>query len=255
MRFLLLLALLQADDGLDKLKDAVVQKALKLEADSAAPADCGAAWAAASVKVAKTHKSAAVARATRWYVQAWGAAAEGERLKLRASMSALAGVPDGALAPPKAPGSAQGWDWLGPCVVDGTFWRSGKASAKITPSNGKTPDGRSGVSCTLFPVTPGMEYEATVWAYPFWSDADLSMDFHYFDIKGALVTSGGSILLPRDEPWWHKLEVKVTIPAGVARGRVVVGGKFASGVVWVDDVEVTTGGKPLTIKNAGFEER
>ena len=101
----------------------------------------------------------------------------------------------------------------------------------------------------------GTEYEAFLWVFPFSTDAELTFDFLCFDAPGGKITMAGSVRVPRDEPWWHKVELKATIPSGVTRGRGVVGGTFNSGVVWVDDAQVTTGGKPIALKNAGFEER
>lgn len=192
-------------------------------------------------------------RASQWYALAWpslnGVWKDRTREQLR-KLFQNASVPD-----PKALTAPAGWktnDLVQKGSATTKASRNGKASYQIAAV--KNAAAFSVAAEQSVTATPGKTYEFSAWALPDGTDGAEDQVTLAIYAGGTVPTEVKRLMIPRDEPWWHKVEMKVLVPADATSLRVMITATSRSGNLFVDDISLKVDGKE-TLKNPSFEDK
>jgi hypothetical protein len=260
MLHLILATLLQVSSASTKSPD--VQKAETEEAD-AQKAGKAVNWSAAGeawLVAAKKQKNLQMQEhGMACLEKSWQLAENDEKEFLRTRFRNIVKVPAG-FEKPNPPGTPSGWasfDANWGCTIESRFGHSGTCSAKLTPAKEdlkKDLNGWSTLTSTKIQVSPGKAYALTLWVFSLDTDEAGDISLQWRDASGAKL-SGVQTMIPKDSPFWKKIELKGEAPAGAAGVFIRLDLKITRGALWVDDVSLLDGGQKDLLQNGSFEKR
>lgn len=190
-------------------------------------------------------------RASFWYAKAWplldGVWKDRTREQLRKLFQNV-GVPD-----PKGASAPAGWKAIDTAQKAGPTTkavRAGRMSFQVACVKTKADEY---VSLEQgLPAIPGKTYDFSGWVLSDGTDDTRDVISAVFFGPQANMMGVKILLIPRDEPWWHKLEGSFVMPDGAALIQVHVGVGSKTGNIFVDDLSLKVEGKEM-LKNPGLE--
>ncbi len=231
--------------GSDKPIKALAEKDAADPKDAAARLALGDEW----WDLGEARKDARIRRhAADWYSKAWDGLDKVARIKTRDRLKA-------ALLNPKSGGALDmplGWTRQGGDAkavhLDDRYSHTGRCSMYV---DYPTPRGQQYAEATVA-VTPGSTYDVTGWALTEGTGSGVILVQSFG--PGGVRETAGFIDLPVDRPFWTKVSLKVTVPAGVSKLAVMIVGYGPGGHAWADDVSVKKAGEDRELLNNGSFE-
>lgn len=192
-------------------------------------------------------------RAAYWYSQAWASLDNVWKDKTRTQLRKIYQNP--TVGDPKGLAAPTGWklsDQAQHGMQTTKAARSGRASFQVMVQKSKE----------VVPVVlqqevfavPGAAYEISGWFLP--DGTDLGGDHIGYTIfaQGGKPITAQRLLVPPDEPWWHYVSMKFEAPKDALQIWVQIALNSKTGILYVDDVSLKTGGKEI-LKNGSFEDK
>jgi hypothetical protein len=193
-------------------------------------------------------------RSAFWYAQSWPFVDGVWKDKLREQMRKLfqnAGVPD-----PKGLSAApSGWKNIDTAQKAGPTTKaahSGRVSFQVVGSK-KIPDQVVSLEQALTAI-PGKTYEFSAWVMSDGTDSTNDVISAVFFGPNANMMGVSILLIPQDQPWWHKVEGSFLMPAGAAILQIHVGVASRVGSLFIDDISLRVDQKEM-LQNGSFENR
>lgn len=128
--------------------------------------------------------------------------------------------------------------------------RTGRASFQVAAAKNKADQYVSLEQA--MPAIPGKTYKISAWVMSDGTDSTNDVISAVFFGPASNMMGVKILLIPQDQPWWHKVEDSFVMPDGAALLQIHVGIASKTGNIFVDDISVTVDGKEM-LKNPGFE--
>lgn len=192
-------------------------------------------------------------RASQWYGLAWpdlvGVWKDRTREQLR-KLHQNVSVPD-----PKTISAPSGWKTNDLTQKGGATTkaaRTGKVSYQVAAV--KNAPAFSTAAEQTVNATPGKTYDFSVWALPDGTDGAEDQITLAIYVQGAVPVDVKRLMIPMDEPWWHRVEKQIEVPNNATTLRVMITATSRVGNLFVDDISLKVDGKEQ-IKNGSFEDK
>lgn len=239
------LGIINLSKGSDKPLKALADKEISDPKESKGLVDIGDGW----WDFGESKKDTRIRhRAAYWYERAWDSLDKVSRIRVRDRLKTALSNPKGGAALDMPYGWVRQGGDIKTTHLDDRYSRTGRYSMYL---DYPVTVGQQFFQSSM-PVTAGTAYDVSAWVITEGSGKGVLM----IHLIGDKPEQGPFTELPIDRPFWSKVSLKFSPPAGVSKIEVILVGYGPGGHAWVDDVSVKKSGEDRNlINNGSFEEK